>query len=256
MIRTIIALAAVLTALLASSPAAAIIDGEPDSQHPYVGALIADVPGYGPAPVCSGTLISPTAYVTAAHCVTDGGMKLLGLSFAQTPLTDPRILPPLVPIAEIHVHPDFVPSDIFADVAVIVTASPVTLSGYATLPGREALASMLGGKSAFTVVGYGWEQFLPTSSGLGTRRYTTTRLLGLEYPKKKDHSPGSSALKLTKSQGGGGGVCYSDSGGPNFPENSAVLAGITVGVTKNCTGLYWALRLDTEPILSFVAQYG
>src|ERR1700738_4832308 len=62
----------VLAALIASiaSPAWAITNGSPDgADHPEVGALIADK-AYpdGTWSYCTGTLISPTVFLTAAHC--------------------------------------------------------------------------------------------------------------------------------------------------------------------------------------------
>ena len=66
------ALAAVTAALVllglgAAAPAGAITDGVPDGDaHPEVGLMVAYVDGV-PSWRCSGTLISPTVYVTAGH---------------------------------------------------------------------------------------------------------------------------------------------------------------------------------------------
>ncbi len=58
---------ALLLLLVVVAPAAGIIDGRLDGNgHPNVGALELPV-GFG-VPACSGTLISPTVYVTAGHC--------------------------------------------------------------------------------------------------------------------------------------------------------------------------------------------
>jgi hypothetical protein len=72
--RTIALRAATLllsgTALLANAtPAAAIINGSVDGDaHPNVGLLAAAIPGVGIYPICSGTLIAPTVFLSAAHC--------------------------------------------------------------------------------------------------------------------------------------------------------------------------------------------
>ncbi|HEV2761435.1 MAG TPA: trypsin-like serine protease, partial [Pyrinomonadaceae bacterium] len=56
-----------LCALLATS-AWAITYGQPDeNRHPNVGALVGQFSS-GKFPYCSGTLISPTVFLTAAHC--------------------------------------------------------------------------------------------------------------------------------------------------------------------------------------------
>src|SRR5919109_594230 len=69
-------LIAPLTALLLlvlATPAAAIVGGSPDGDaHPNVGLLAFDVDGTGPTPpfqICTGTVISDRAFLTARHCI-------------------------------------------------------------------------------------------------------------------------------------------------------------------------------------------
>ncbi len=63
----IVALTAAL--LLAVSPATAITSGEPDgTRHPYVGLMVAQDAKGSPLWRCSGTLLSPTVFLTAGHC--------------------------------------------------------------------------------------------------------------------------------------------------------------------------------------------
>ena len=61
--------------LASLSAAYAIVFGWPDGDdHPYVGMMVAD-DADGPAWRCSGTLISPTVFLTAGHCAfeAEGG---------------------------------------------------------------------------------------------------------------------------------------------------------------------------------------
>ena len=60
--------------LLVSPPATAIINGTFDGTgHPSVGGLVSPTQySDGTWIYCSGTLISPTVFLTAAHCATDG----------------------------------------------------------------------------------------------------------------------------------------------------------------------------------------
>ena len=60
-----------VAALAVAAPAFAITGGSIDgTAHPAVGLLLADR-GNGPEPDCSGALVSPTVFVTAAHCTGD-----------------------------------------------------------------------------------------------------------------------------------------------------------------------------------------
>ena len=70
--RSEILIAAGVAALAVAAPAAfAITSGSLDGNgHPAVGLLLADR-GNGPEPDCSGSLVSPTVFVTAAHCTAD-----------------------------------------------------------------------------------------------------------------------------------------------------------------------------------------
>ena len=60
-----------MTLVLTVGAAQAITFGQPDGNlHPNVGALVADWDPDSPGPdiFCSGTLIAPTVFLTAAHC--------------------------------------------------------------------------------------------------------------------------------------------------------------------------------------------
>jgi hypothetical protein len=71
-IRTrVVALAATLAVtLFGASAAMAITNGVPDgANHPYVGLMVAQDEDGVPLWRCSGSLLSPTLYLTAGHCV-------------------------------------------------------------------------------------------------------------------------------------------------------------------------------------------
>src|SRR3954447_11389710 len=85
--RTIVALlAAAAAALVATaSPGWAITNGAPDGKaHPAVGALVAaQAYSDGTWTYCSGTLVSPTVFVTAAHCAEGDRVRVMFSSAYQ-----------------------------------------------------------------------------------------------------------------------------------------------------------------------------
>src|SRR4051812_38493118 len=82
--RRFLSSTAVAALLVFSAPAGAITYGSPDGEaHPEVGALLAQQ-AYpdGTWAECTGTLISPTVFLTAAHC--DEGVSRVAVTFDST----------------------------------------------------------------------------------------------------------------------------------------------------------------------------
>src|SRR5688500_13253874 len=73
--------AVVLAMLMVPTAAVAITNGTPDGNaHPNVGGLVSPTQySDGTWIYCSGTLISPTVFLTAAHCAEDG--ERVGVTF-------------------------------------------------------------------------------------------------------------------------------------------------------------------------------
>src|SRR3954453_16156157 len=88
---------------IAAAPAAAITNGSPDGRgHPNVGGLVASQAySDGTWIYCSGTLISPTVFLTAAHCAEGDRVRVTFSSaykdgdktYAGTWLADPAYKP-------------------------------------------------------------------------------------------------------------------------------------------------------------------
>ena len=72
---------AVALLMVFGGTASAVVYGQPDGQdHPNVGALLApQTYSDGTWASCSGTLISPTVFLTAAHC--DWGLYRMAVTF-------------------------------------------------------------------------------------------------------------------------------------------------------------------------------
>ena len=241
--RHLLRLTATLVAFLAfASPAGAILDGKPDTAHPYVGVLVTEVDGQR-VPVCSGSLIRPTVFLTAAHCVADiTGLPAL-VSFDQhyVPASSPVIHGTAVsnpgfgsPGADLH------------DIAVVRLASPVTNLGFAQLPSVNRLASAAK-KNPLTVVGYGANGFLKG----GGQKVPDFRLVR-SYGESRISKVEKSGFNLRMASG----ICFGDSGGPTLLGGTHVLVGINSFVNNSqCAGNAFGYRVDTAASLAFLAPY-
>ena len=223
------AVAIVLIALLVcGGTALAITGGVLDAnRHPNVGSLVDASRGT----YCSGTLISPTIFLTAAHCATDGSS--VSVSFDPTYTSSSRL------------YSGTFQADQYAS-AVVVFRRPIRGIAPAQLPTAGQLTNLPSNRR-FTVVGYGQRQW-PIDLGPTRRVYAVTTLSSV-----------SRAYLQLSTTAGSGGACYGDSGGPNFlgagSTETDVIAGITSRGDQFCRYGYAAYRLDTPTARAFLGQY-
>jgi len=53
-----------------------------------------------------------------------------------------------------------------------------------------------------------------------------------------------------------GGTCFGDSGGPNFLNDTNIVAGVTsFGLNGNCAGTGGVFRMDRQDVLDFVEPF-
>ena len=253
----------VLLAMMAV-PVAAITNGLEDGDgHPNVGIMIADVDGE-PEWRCSGTLIAPTVFLTAGHCVDGADAARV---WFDTDLRENDEYPyggetsiEGIPIP----HPDYDwgLSDPH-DVGVVVLAEPVTDLDFGVLPEEGFLDDLKnsdhprsGEWKKFTMVGYGgsvvWPPPVITYELL--RRVAESEYVALT-PVWLHLSQHLSEHSRWDSEDGG--TCFGDSGGPAFwteDDGTEVLVGITSTGDAQCiaTGLYY--RVDIPDTLNFIAD--
>jgi V8-like Glu-specific endopeptidase len=248
----VITTAACLTASVGT--AAAITNGTPDGQtHPEVGGLVADQAySDGTWLYCTGTLISPTVFLTAAHC-GDPGQTTARVSFSTAYKDgDPTYTGSYQPdpayrnaVSDPH------------DIAVVVFAKPVKGITPATLPRAGLLDDLKQAGTlqtwTFTPVGYG--SYAP-QNGPGGHTYF--------YDDVRQQTHGSynsltqSWLKLSQNAStGNGGTCYGDSGGPNFlgDSDSRLVVATTISGDTQCGSTNVDYRLDTVSARAFLGKY-
>jgi len=255
-------LAMVTLGLLAGPMAAhAIKNGDMDGDgHPYVGLMIAKVDGV-PLWRCSGTLISPTLFLTAGHC-TDGATSV-EVWFDPDMQTDSAAKGyPFTGEASgtPYTHPQYNPNA-FAlyDLGIVVLNQSVVMSEYGVLPSLNQLDSLKTRRGlkdvSFTAVGYGLQQSFPDAASflennVRVRMVATPKLLQIN-----GGIVGFGSLLLSNSAATGG-TCFGDSGGPNFIDGSNVIAGVTsFGLNGTCSGTGGVYRVDRQDDLDWLATF-
>jgi secreted trypsin-like serine protease len=232
--------------LLVAGPSGAITNGSPDgAQHPNVGGLVAPVAySDGTWITCSGTLISSTVFLTAAHCGSDGQQARVTFSTAYHDgdqvyggvfRADPNYQK-----AQGDPH----------DIAVVVLDQAVPGINPARLPGEGTLSN-LPAKQTFTSVGYG-AYAVQKSRGGHSFLYNDVRMAATGTLNATN--PSWLRLSMNPSTGNGG-TCYGDSGGPNFLGSTDVIAGITNKGDVVCRSTNVDYRLDTTSAREFLAGF-
>lgn len=239
-------IAALALALPLSSQAITygIVDGD---KHPYVGALVGEFSS-GTFPYCSGTLISPTVVLTAAHC--DLGSSRVFVSFDPAITGDSRLL-----AGTYYANPEYTQSqDDPLDLAVIVLDKPVRGVVPARLP-RLGQFNQVAKDQRFTAVGYGSGEVVNQPGG-PVNPYIDIR----EYAVSEFNAVGPGYLRLSQNAAtGDGGTCYGDSGGPNFLGAGAgetnLIAGTTITGDALCKATNVIERLDTTAARRFLGRF-
>jgi hypothetical protein len=241
----------------------AITFGENDNgRHPFVGSLVGEAEGTK-IQLCSGTLVSPTVFVTAAHCLAGleaFGITVVGVAFDDVIDADADgVVDPGVTLYDgtPHVHPGFGGGGGDpGDVGVFELDSPgVSMASYGQLPSAGLLDTINKKTTRFTTVGYGTVRDDKTggrkSFELGTRRKLATQeMLSLTKP--------WATFSMNPSTGNGG-TCFGDSGGPHFlgagASETRIVLSVTVTGDRWCRSTDKTYRLDTPSARSFLDDF-
>jgi secreted trypsin-like serine protease len=249
--------------VLGAGTAGAITFGQPDgSRHPNVGALLADWDPDSPGPdiLCSGTLVAPTVYLTAAHCTAfleSEGITQVWVTFAPTYDEDATSTAGLLPGTYVT-HPEFGSGGASDphDIAVVLLREAPGIAP-AALPTTGLLDQLKAGHQlrdrTFTAVGYGTVREVKTGGPHaflfdGVRRYALQSALNLEKSWL--------LLSMQPSTGNGGG-CYGDSGGPHFlgGVKGNLIVSITITGDAMCRATDKTYRLDTAAARDFLDDF-
>jgi hypothetical protein len=239
----------------------AIVNGVPAGDlYPNVGALMFDYYRDGLSgddEWCTGTLITPTIFLTAAHCVvssyTPAGSQFY-VSFASDLYAKGAkyikatgyVYDPAYGHDQADLH----------DLALVFLPdnstrglTPARLPKAGILDALSAKGELNG--SIWVNVGYGTSANrtgVPSFGYDGKRNMSESEFMALQ--------PSWLGLNMNTAATGLGGDCYGDSGGPKFRRGDAttIYATVTTG-DYNCRATTWDYRLDTPEARAFLGNY-
>ena len=265
-----IALSLVVGSLLLVSPrASAITYGFVDSNNTFrnTGAFIVKTTDGQIFPICSGTMITPNVFLTAAHCTSfytqelapEGDVAYVSLdqSIPFGALTSSKT--ELLSVAHVVSNPSYnqAQSD-SGDIGVLILDRNVRGVTPATLPScglLDQLAAQNGLKTAtFTNAGYGVQNRVV---GGGVPFFQDLNPVPRMFSFSGFNSLNGGYMRLSQNNStGNGGTCFGDSGGPNFLtlNGQQLIVSITITGDTACRSTNVVYRLDTVSAQGFLAS--
>lgn len=249
-----------------------------DFEHPFVGLVVFYDAAGEFSHRCSGSLISPTEFLTAGHC-TDGATTARVYFQQDAGANFNGVIDPVSGYPEIcaagtlgtlcatsdelynYGFADFAGFPNTRDAGMVILDQAILLPEYGVLAAAGALDGLGTARGAkdtvFTVSGYGLtlrtndKDALPNIS-FRSRLMAKSTLVNL-------NSANNDGYNL-QTQGNGndrGGTCSGDSGGPVFlggPDSNVIVAVTSFGLNALCRGTDFSYRIDRQEVLDWIAN--
>jgi hypothetical protein len=254
--------------LLVVSNAKAITYGFVDTNNTYsnTGAFLLKLPDGRIYPICTGTLISPTDFLTASHCTAYYTAELEPAGYRayvsfDNPipfgeLTSQRTK--IIPVTQVVSNPGYNPSQSDSgDIAVLLVSDRdtrgITPAKLPTAGLLDQLAARNGlENTVYTNVGYGLQNRVV---GGGVPYFQDQNPIPRMYSFSTFNALNNTYLRLSQNPStGNGGTCFGDSGGPNFFDVSGVRTLISITITGDsvCRSTNVTYRTDAPSARAFI----
>lgn len=245
-----------------------------DNEHPFVGLVVFYDENGDFLHRCSGSLLTPTVFLTAGHC-TAGAITArvyfqqdAGAHYDPATQLDPVTGYPDSCAAgtlgtlcatsdELYNYgfDDFASFPNTHDVGLVILDQPISLSEYGALAeagSLDKLATKRGRQATtFTASGYGLTKSSPVDAiSFRERLMATAKLTNL-----RSNLTDGFNLQTNGNGDGRGGTCSGDSGGPVFYggyTSNIIVAVTSFGLNSYCRGVDFAYRTDQTAVLDWI----
>ncbi len=275
--KMLVLLTGLLMATTVTAPPAAAITGNyvEDVEHPFVGLVVFYDEAGEFVQRCSGSLLTPTVFLTAGHC-TDAATGAVtarvyfqqdaGANYDPATGMDPVSGYPETCAAgtlgtlcatsdELYNYgfPGGLPDS--GDAGLVILDQEIAMPEYGALAAAgtlDRLATRRGQQAlTFTASGYGLTEVNPVKvTSFRERLMAQARLTNL-----RSHLTDGFNLQTNGNGAGRGGTCSGDSGGPVFYggfESNLIVAVTSFGLNEYCRGTDFAFRTDQQAVLDWI----